>query len=808
MSGSGYSRQSVASIVPTAVVRAAPINAELDKLRDAFTQSDTGTTGHRHDGSSDEGSYVPFIADLDKKNYIEVDQTNNRHGVFVEVSSSAVEQLRFQDGVVVPVTDNDIDLGTSSLEFKDLYLDGTATIDTLQVDESATITANLTVNGNTTLGDAATDTVTVTADVASPLIPSADDTYDLGAVGSEWRDLYIDGTANIDSLVADTADINAGTIDNTVIGGTTAAAADFTTMDASGNATVGGTFAVTGATTLSSTLAVTGATGIDGDFDINTNKFTVASASGNTTVAGTLGVTGASTLTGNTTVGGTLGVTGAATLSDNLTVSGNATVSGNLTVNGTLNTLNTTNTVISDTLIELGNGVTGTPTNDSGIVIERGSADNAFIGFDESADKFIMGTGSFTGASTGDLTVTKGTLQASIEYDTISDGTITVTGFVDEDDMSSDSDTLIPTQQSVKAYVATIAGQSNNVVGLTSTAAELNKLDASAVTPSTVTLVASDGFVINDISATETKVALISDIDTYVSSSTATLTNKTLTSPIITGLHLNDSGFTVEGSSADANETTVTFTNPTADRTITIPDATGTVLLDSNIGSTVQAYDADTAKYDDVTANFTGTLQNGGSNVVVDSDIGSTVQAYDAQLADVAGLTPTEAHAIVGDGSNFISTSSSTSSLQLPAGTTAQRTGSPVNGMLRYNSTDGAFEGYAAGAWGAIGGGGDTQTATTTSTTQTAIATYALADALGAEATIVCTDTVATERTITKLLITHDGTTAVATQYGEVNTATAMATYDVDISGGNVRILATAASANSTNFIVNTTLLA
>ncbi len=151
---------------------------------------------------------------------------------------------------------------------------------------------------------------------------------------------------------------------------------------------------------------------------------------------------------------------------------------------------------------------------------------------------------------------------------------------------------------------------------------------------------------------------------------------------------------------------------------------------------------------------------------------------------------------------------SGTGQIDLPAGTTAQRSGSPSNGMLRYNTDDNAFEGYAAGAWGAIGGGGDTQTATTTSTTQTAIATYALADALGAEATIVCTDTVATERTITKLLITHDGTTAVATQYGEVNTATAMATYDVDISGGNVRILATAASANSTNFIVNTTLLA
>jgi hypothetical protein len=76
----------------------------------------------------------------------------------------------------------------------------------------------LTATGNVTLGDAATDTVTITADVASNLIPSADNTYNLGASGSEWKDLYIDGTANIDSLVADTADINGGSIDGVTIG--------------------------------------------------------------------------------------------------------------------------------------------------------------------------------------------------------------------------------------------------------------------------------------------------------------------------------------------------------------------------------------------------------------------------------------------------------------------------------------------------------------------------------------------------------------------------------------------------------------
>ena len=101
---SGYTRQSVADIVPTAVVRAAPINAEYDKLRDAFAHSTTGTTGHKHDGTSDEGSYVPLIADLDAKNKIQVDTVNNRFGVFVEVSSTATEQVRFEDGIVKPIT--------------------------------------------------------------------------------------------------------------------------------------------------------------------------------------------------------------------------------------------------------------------------------------------------------------------------------------------------------------------------------------------------------------------------------------------------------------------------------------------------------------------------------------------------------------------------------------------------------------------------------------------------------------------------------------------------------------------------------
>ena len=114
------------------------------------------------------------------------------------------------------------------------------------------------------------------------------------------------------------------------------------------------------------------------------------------------------------------------TAAGNKTFSGNLTVGGNLTVNGTTSTLNSTNSVVADKIIELGNGTSGSPSGDSGIVIERGSSSNAFMGWDESSDQFLMGTGSFTGASTGNLTVTKGTLNANL----VGDVTGTVTGNV------------------------------------------------------------------------------------------------------------------------------------------------------------------------------------------------------------------------------------------------------------------------------------------------------------------------------------------------------------------------------------------
>jgi hypothetical protein len=71
----------------------------------------------------------------------------------------------------------------------------------LTVGGNATVTGTTTFNGGTlTLGDSAADNVVFGADVNSSIIPNTDDTYDLGSASQEWRDIYIDGTAYLDGI--------------------------------------------------------------------------------------------------------------------------------------------------------------------------------------------------------------------------------------------------------------------------------------------------------------------------------------------------------------------------------------------------------------------------------------------------------------------------------------------------------------------------------------------------------------------------------------------------------------------------------
>ena len=267
-----YTRQSTISDGDT--ITAALFNNEYNQVLNAFaySSSDAAATGHRHDGSAAQGGSIYKIGDLDFLNKIEADSTNNRWGFYVEVSSSAVEQIRVQDGAIVPVTDNDIDLGTSSLEFKDAYFDGTVTTDALVAD-----TAD--INGGSvdgaTIGAASASTIvgtTITANTA--FVPDASDGAALGTTSLEFSDLYLaDGAvvyfgddqdvslthvADTGLLLSSTDQLqfgDSGTYIHQSADGVLDLVSDTelelnaTTVDINGNVDISGTVQVSGATT-------------------------------------------------------------------------------------------------------------------------------------------------------------------------------------------------------------------------------------------------------------------------------------------------------------------------------------------------------------------------------------------------------------------------------------------------------------------------------------------------------------------------------------------------------------------------------
>jgi cytoskeletal protein CcmA (bactofilin family) len=336
----GYIRQS--SFVDGDTITAALFNNEYNQLLNAFNNA----TGHAHDGTAAEGPVIGLIGDAGEtapNNKVLIDTVNNFVEFYVQVSSAPVQQLYIADGAIIPVTDSDIDLGTSSLYFKNAYIDSITTTGNIDVGGNLTVTGTTTFNGGTiTMGDAATDNVVFGADIDSNIIPDDDNTYDLGSTSQEWRNLYIDGTANIDSLVADTADINGGTIDGSIIGGTTAAA-------------------ITG-------TAITGTSFVIGSADISEAELETIDG----VTAGTVAASKAIVVDANKDITGgrNITITGeidAATLD----ISGNADIDGTLeadaiTINGV-----TLSETIADTV-----GAMVSSNTETGIAVSYDDADN------------------------------------------------------------------------------------------------------------------------------------------------------------------------------------------------------------------------------------------------------------------------------------------------------------------------------------------------------------------------------------------------------------------------------------------------
>ena len=186
-------------------------------------------------------------------------------------------------------------VSSASTQFNNSIIVKNSTATKFSVDKATGNTrtyGTLQVDGNTTLGNAATDTVTFTADIASSMIPSANDTYDLGAATMAWKDLYLSESINF----------KGATTENEIVVPTNLADA-LSIKDSAGDLIVfktttnGQRVTVTPNTTISGTLDVTGA--------VNLNNTTTSTS----TTTGALIVDGGVGIAENVHIGGTLTAT-------------------------------------------------------------------------------------------------------------------------------------------------------------------------------------------------------------------------------------------------------------------------------------------------------------------------------------------------------------------------------------------------------------------------------------------------------------------------------------------------------------------
>jgi hypothetical protein len=252
----GYSaRQSTFTSGDT--ITAAHSNDEFNQLLAAFH----ATTGHTHDGTAGDGGPVTTLRDSDALNKILVDTTNNHLEFYVEVSSTATQQLRIQDGAIVPITDNDIDLGTSSLEFKDLYVDGTAYVDAINFNGTAisATAAELNIMDGVTSTAAELNIIDGDTTATSTTVADADrvvlnDGGTMKQVAVTDLSAYFDDEITAMPNLTSVGTLTTLTVDNIIINGTNighTSDTDALAIDSSGNVTASQNLTVTGDLTVS-----------------------------------------------------------------------------------------------------------------------------------------------------------------------------------------------------------------------------------------------------------------------------------------------------------------------------------------------------------------------------------------------------------------------------------------------------------------------------------------------------------------------------------------------------------------------------
>ena len=271
-----------------------------------------------------------------------VDAVNNRVGVGTTIPTSDFE-VDGNANIKNQIVSKFASVGISTFATAGISTLTATTIVATAATFTSAIFGSLSISGNSSIGDATNDTVTINAQVASNLDPATTDIYDLGNA-KRWRDLNIARTINATTFIGSGSSVGVSTV-----GFITA-----TNAFISGVSTVGTALSVTGPAKFAGNVAVTGVSTFTGDTlisgfstvskaaifssDVNvsgaTTVGTALSVTGPTKLNTHLAVTGVSTFFGDVLISGFSTISKAAIFSSDVNVSGATTVGTALSVTG------------------------------------------------------------------------------------------------------------------------------------------------------------------------------------------------------------------------------------------------------------------------------------------------------------------------------------------------------------------------------------------------------------------------------------------------------------------------------------------